>query len=85
MNTNDAESPSLGASMAALHEQILVLGIAVGCSLKATALEDPVKAQAIEDNMRLLLRDIAHDGWNPRSLSLLDILYSALQERSPNA
>ncbi len=69
--------------MAALHEQILVLGIAVGCSLKATALEDPVKAQAIEANMRLLLRDIKHDDWNARSLSLLDIIYTALQERPP--
>lgn len=85
MEKFEPEHSDLGASLAALHEQILVLGIAVGCSLKATAHEDPARAQAIEDNMRLILTSMTNDGWNPRSLALLDVLYSALQERSPNA
>lgn len=81
MDKNDAESPTPGASIIELQEQVLILGVALGCSLKATAINDPTKAKAIEENMREVLGSLKSNNWQPLSRGLLDVLYSALQER----
>ena len=80
MDKNDADSHNTALSNVELQEQILILGVALGCSLKATALGDPAKAKAIEDNMRQVVAGLKSETWQPLSLGLLDVLYSALQE-----
>lgn len=71
-----------------LHDmaaQLTVLSLTLGCALKATAHREPARAKAIEDNLRLLME--AHDMtvWPERAKALLDLMYTALQERSQDA
>lgn len=84
MDKNDAASRNSEDSYAEIQEQILILGVALGCALKATALDDPAKAKAIEDNIRQVVADLRPGNWQPLSRGLLDVLYSALQERKPD-
>ncbi|WP_428141368.1 hypothetical protein [Delftia acidovorans] len=81
--TTPIEPPKLGLEefFVDLNQQLLVLSLALGCSLKATAIKDPQKAQAIEDNLRLLMGSQDVENWQPRAKNLLDLMYSALQER----
>jgi formamidopyrimidine-DNA glycosylase len=73
--------PGLEEFFVDLNQQLLVLSLALGCSLKATAHRDPERAQAIEDNLRHLMSGQDVENWQPRAKNLLDLMYSALQER----
>lgn len=84
MDKNESEPSDLGDVLAGLSEQITAIGVVVGSALKAVALNDPENAKAIEDNVRLVMTAIKTDGWQARSLGLLDVFYAALQERPPS-
>lgn len=77
-------TPGLGDLLTDLTQQVTLLGLALGCALKATAHRDPERAQAIEDNLRLLMSAQDIESWQPRAQGLLDLLYTALQERASN-
>jgi len=72
---------NLGGSVKAISEQITVLGLAMGCTLKSIALNDPERAAAIEENMRFLIDPQKAETWHPASAALLDLMFTALNEK----
>lgn len=80
------EQPSseLAATLQDLMQQITVLALALGCQLKATGHRSPEKAEVIEENFKELLTAHDLDTWQPRAKGLIDLLLSAMQERSEN-
>ncbi len=77
-----ATNPEVTQALADLSQQITVLGLALCCSLKATALRNPDVADSIERNLRDLMASHDPETWQPRAKGLLDLMYTALSERS---
>lgn len=82
--SDNRERPNTGLDehLLAMSQQMIVVALTLGCALKATAHTNPEQAKAIEENLQLLMADQGVDTWQPRAQSLLDLMYSALQERS---
>jgi hypothetical protein len=62
-----------------IGQQLVVLGVAIGSSLKVTARESPEKAIEIENGIRLLMKMIGYKKLHPQAQLLLDVMYSALK------
>lgn len=77
-------SPGMGDVLSDMAQQLTILGLTLGCALKATAHRNPAQAQAIEENLQLLMSAQDVESFQPRAKTLLDLMYTALQERASN-
>lgn len=76
------EPPALANALTDLAQQTTLLALALGCQLKATGINQPEVANAIEANLRELMQSHNTDQWQPRARGLLELMYTALQERA---
>lgn len=76
------ETPALANMLTDMAQQTTVLALTLGCQLKATGINQPEVAKAIEDNLRELMKLYDTAQWQPRARGLLELMYTALQERA---
>ena len=79
--SSEETTPDLAVLLNEMNQQITVLGLALGCALKAEALRNPEQAKSIEENLKSLVSSLDTNKWEPRAMQLLDVLYAAMNER----
>lgn len=80
MGKDDGSEMGLEDLLQEVGQQLVVLGVVLGCSLKVNANKNPDSAKKIEREIRKLIERIGYEKMHPQANALLEIMYNALEE-----